>query len=136
MYTRQTFTKTERLCNKRLIDKLFVKGKSFFNYPFKVVYCRVESGDRFSGGYPAKILVSVSKRNIKKAVNRNHIKRLIRVSYRRNKYLLYNALDQEGLKITIGLIFTGKQVLSYNEIEKKIIQAIHRLIQDLNIHNK
>jgi ribonuclease P protein component len=136
MYTRQTFTKTEKLCSKMLTDKLFKKGKSFFIYPFKVIYRVVDDNDKFTGSYPAKILVSVSKRNFKRAVDRNHIKRLVRESYRKNKGLLYETLDRKEVKITIGIIFTGKQSPTYAEIEKKIIQVIHRLILDFKKHEK
>ncbi len=136
MYSRQTFTKTEKLCNKRLIDRLFTKGKSFFHYPFKVIWCQVEDSDKFRGAHPAKVLISVSKRNFKRAVDRNKIKRLLRESYRRNKALLYKALDKRGQKLTIGIIFTAKAAPTYDEMEKKIIQAIHRLILELNDHKK
>ncbi len=136
MHSRQTFTKTERLCNKRLIDKLFNKGKPFFQYPFKVIYCQVENTDNFKGVHPAKVFISVSKRTFKRAVDRNRIKRLIRESYRRNKALLYEALDKRGQKLTIGIIFTGKAAPTYDELGGGIIQAIHRLIVELKDHKK
>lgn len=136
MYTRQTFTKTEKLCNKKLIDKLFSKGGSFFNFPFKVVYCKVADTDKFTGPYPAKALITIPKRNFKKAVDRNRIKRLLRESYRKNKSILYEELDSQALKITVAFIFTSKKSPSFDEIEKKIIQAIHRLILDLKEHKK
>lgn len=136
MYSRETFTKTERLCNKKLIDKLFGRGKSFFNYPFKVIFYRVDATDKFTGTYPVKVLISVSKRNFKKAVDRNRIKRLVREGYRKNKALLYEGLDKSGSKLAIGLIFTGKTKPSYQEVEKKIILVIHRLLLDLKEHKK
>jgi len=136
MYSRQTFTKTERLCNKKLIDKLFTKGNSFFQYPFKVIYCEMDAADKFTGTYPVKVLISVSKRNFKKAVDRNRIKRLLRESYRRNKALLYETLDEMQQKLTVGIIFTGKTIPPHDEVEKKIIQVIHRLMLELNEHKK
>jgi ribonuclease P protein component len=136
MYSRQTFAKTERLCNKKLIDKLFSRGKSFFHYPFKVIFYQVDATDKYSGSYPAKVLVSVSKRNFKKAVDRNRIKRLIREGYRKNKTLLYEGLGKNAVKLAIGIIFTGKAMPSAREVEKKIIQAIHRLVLEFREHKK
>ena len=136
MYTRQTFAKVERLCNKSLIDKLFTRGRSFFQYPFKVVFVHVDANDKFSGEYPAKVLISVSKRHFKKAVDRNRIKRLVRESYRKNKVLLYNELEKSDLKLTIGILFTGKTIPTYHETEKKIINIIHRLILELKVNRK
>jgi ribonuclease P protein component len=134
MYTRQTFTKTERLCNKKLIDKLFSKGKSFFHHPFKMVYCKVSATDKFTGPFPVKVIISIPKRNFKKAVDRNRIKRLVKESYRRNKALLYNELDKHDKKLTVGIIYTDKHMPTFDLIEKKIIQVIHRLILNLKDH--
>ena len=92
--------------------------------------------DKFTGPYPAKALITIPKRNFKKAVDRNRIKRLVRESYRKNKALLYEELDSQALKITVAFIFTSKKSPSFDEIEKKIIQAIHRLILDLKEQQK
>ena len=131
MHTKQTFTKAEKLCNKKLIEKLFTKGKSFFHYPFKVVYFVVGASDAFSGNYPAKVLFTASKRHFKKAVDRNRIKRLVRESYRKNKARLYDELNGKGMKLVIGIIYTGRELPSYSETEKKIITIIHRLTVEL-----
>jgi len=136
MHTPQTFTKVERLCNKSLIDKLFTRGRSFFHYPFKVVFRYADANDKFSGTYPAKVLISISKRHFKRAVERNRIKRLVRESYRINKALLYKELEKRELKLTIGILFTGKAVPTYHETEKKIIEVIHRLILELKQEKK
>ncbi len=132
MCTKQTFSKAEKLCNKKLIDKLFTRGASFFNYPFKVIYFYAEANDSFTANYPAKILFTTSKKRFKKAVDRNRIKRLLRESYRKNKSPLYEALDKKGLKLAIGLIYNSKELPLYSEVEKKIIAIIHRLTLEIN----
>ncbi len=131
MHTRQTFTKAEKLCNKNLIGKLFTKGKSFFHYPFKVVYFVVGATDSYSGNYPVKVLFTASKRHFKKAVDRNRIKRLVREGYRKNKARLYDELNETDVKLVIGIIYTGRELPTYCETEKKIITIIHRLTVEL-----
>jgi ribonuclease P protein component len=79
------------------------------------------------GDYPAQILISVSKRNFKQAVERNRIKRLIRESYRKNKEKLYHQRADRQQQLLIGLIYTAKTILSYAEIESKIILILQRL---------
>ena len=77
----QTFRKNERLCRKTSIDELFSKGQSFFVYPFKISWIIAQEDE----GSPAQVLISVPKRNFKKAVKRNQIKRLIREVYRKER---------------------------------------------------
>lgn len=71
---RQTFRKTERLCNNRVIAELFETGKQFFTPYFRVLW-DTDTGARKS---PAQIVVSIPKREIRKAVKRNLIRRRIR----------------------------------------------------------
>ncbi len=120
----QKFGKDERLHSKKLIEKLFKEGKSFFKYPFKIVYLETEPFNTA----PVAVLVSVSKKRFKRAVERNRIKRLIREAYRKNKYILYESGKLNFQKsLLIGLIYTGKTIIPYNEIEKKIILILRQL---------
>ena len=61
-----TFKKAERLCSKKIIDKLFTEGKSIFIHPVKMVYLETSLQTNF----PAQVVFTVPKRNIKKAVQR------------------------------------------------------------------
>ncbi len=125
---RQTFKKEERLFEKKLIDRLFKEGNNFFQFPFKVVYLRLDE----PAVYLAKILISVPKRNFKRAVDRNRIKRLVREAYRRNKFIL-NTTEKNEYKskiYVIGFIYTARQLISFSEIERKIIIALQQLKQE------
>jgi ribonuclease P protein component len=120
---KQTFTKAERLSSRKLIDLLFSSEQSFFQYPFKVLFHEVEIEHKF----PVLVLVSVSKRNFKNAVDRNRIKRLVREAYRKNKEIIYKERKSQKSLLLLGLIFTGKTIPEYAEIEQKIILILHRL---------
>jgi ribonuclease P protein component len=125
MLLNRTFRKGERLHGKKLIDRLFKEGGSFFIHPFKVVYLM----DGVKEKYPVQVLVSVSKRNIRKATDRNKLKRLIREAYRLNKEELYRQLKDKDGQLIIGLIYTGRTILSFTQIESKIILILQRLIE-------
>ncbi len=122
----QTFKKEERLCNKSAIDQLFKKGKHFFVHPFKVIWLESDQDST----YPAQIMISVSKRNFKKAVDRNYIKRIIRETYRKNKQFLYETLETKHKKLTFTLIYTAKEVIAYDELDRRMIQLLNQLISE------
>ena len=122
---RQTFTKSERLHSRKLIGELFKGGNTFFKFPFKVIWLHKE----MDGDAGVQMLVSVSKRNFKKAVDRNKVKRLVREAYRKQKYRLYESESLTDKQLLIGLIYTGKAILEYAEIERKIILILQRLIE-------
>jgi ribonuclease P protein component len=68
----------------------------------------------------------VPKRNFKKAVDRNKIKRRLRESYRSNKMLL-NVGENKINSYFIAYIYVGKQILPYKEIEDKLKSSLGRL---------
>jgi len=119
-----TFTKEERLCNKKLIDELFHNGSSFLCYPFKVSWLVVNEPLQF----PAQVLFSVSKKRFKRAVDRNLIKRRIREAYRLYKQqYLYSGLQETEKKIVFSVGFIGKEISSYELIDKKMLKALNEL---------
>jgi ribonuclease P protein component len=126
-----TFKKNERLCRRSLIGKLFDKGVSFFEFPFKIIYLHLDARDSLPAEIPAQVLFIVPKRNHKKAVARNRIKRLMREAYRHNKADLYTALQSENKQLMLVFIYTNREMPQYRQAERKIKQAIHRLIHDI-----
>ena len=120
-----TLIKKERLSSKKLIDQLFTEGKTFFSYPFKVFYLFKETEEEF----PVQVLITVSKKNFKKAVDRNKIKRLVREGYRKNKLLLHDYLNEKNKSVLLGLVYVGETILLSQEIEQKLILILQRLIE-------
>lgn len=126
----QTFNKSERLCNKKIIEHLYKQGNSFIEYPFKVIWLNV----LLPSSNTVQLLINVSTRKYKKAVDRNYIKRLIRESYRRNKNDFCSNISKNNIPLTFALTYISKSILSYQEIENKIILILQHL-QKLNEKN-
>ena len=82
---RQTFGKAERLKSKKLIEELFSSGKWLSEDPVRVVY----KVTRLNADGPLQAGVSVPKSVMKRAVDRNRFKRMMREAYRKNKKELY-----------------------------------------------
>lgn len=115
------FTKKERINSLLRIDLLFKLGTSFFVFPLRIV---VNATPSASGG-GVSILISVSKRSQKKAVNRNRVKRLIREAYRTQKSSITQYAIQNNIDIDIALIFTQKSIPDYSTMVHKIGNALH-----------
>ena len=119
-----TFPKEEHLCRKKLIEELFSKQSSSFGvYPLRIVWIKAA----VPTSAPPQVLISVSKRTFKRAVDRNRIKRLIREAYRLNKYRLTEQPNGHEIAL-LGIIFTGKEKSPLTLVEKKLISAFHRLL--------
>jgi ribonuclease P protein component len=123
-----SFRKDEILRKKKLIDRLFAEGTSFFIYPYKVIWlpAPVESP------FPAQILIAVTKRAFRHAVDRNRIKRQTREIYRINKHELYEHLDKKNSQAAIAMIYTANIHLSSEELETKIKAIFKRLINEFD----
>ncbi|WP_207436285.1 ribonuclease P protein component [Sabulibacter ruber] len=117
------FPKEERLRSKKLIDQLFREGSSFNLYPLRFVALHVpEPSD-----VPVQVLVSVSKRNFKKAVDRNRIKRQMREAYRLHKHVIPQQNTLGGTWY-IGVLYIGKEKNPFKIICKKLNSGLERLV--------
>jgi len=112
-----TFRKEERLSREKLIQELFDKGSSFYLFPFKVFV--MPNPDQ---AYPVhQVMISVSKRNFKRAADRNLLKRRIREAYRLNKVLL-----PAQNKLLIAYIYSVKDILPSGQIHDRLLKTFKR----------
>lgn len=118
-----TFPVGERLKSKKLIGELFQKGSSFSFYPYRILY-RVQPEEVAA---PRQLLISIPRRRFKRAVDRNYLKRLIREVWRQRK----GTLRQNGLPITVAIIYIGKDKMPYRELDDKLKAALKRLSKQL-----
>ena len=120
-----TYPKNERLKSKTTIGLLFSEGKSVSKYPLRLVYRQAEADSEEK----IKIGVSVSKKYFKRAVDRNYFKRVLRETYRLNKHLLWENVQQP---YSLIFFYQTKDKLSYQEINTKTIQLFDKFIQQIN----
>ncbi|MDO4211461.1 MAG: ribonuclease P protein component [Bacteroidales bacterium] len=103
------FPKPEHLTLQRDIDALFAGGShSAVAFPVRAVWREVE----WDGHGPrVKVLVSVSKRKFKHAVDRNRAKRQMREAYRLNKHILSFNQPADALRAPLRGVLGGPSSL-------------------------
>jgi len=74
-----------------------------------------------------KVGVSVSKRNFKKATDRNRIKRQLREAYRTQKHALAQVLHQQGMAMEVFFIYTHKTLPQFAALQATMDACLARL---------
>lgn len=120
---RYFFKKQDKLKSRKTIELLFSKGKSFSNFPFKVIWLPENNEAVLQAG------VGVSSKYFKKATDRNRIKRLIREAYRLQKKVLQDHLEEKNNKLSVFILYVGKELPEYGIIFEKIGIILKRLIK-------
>ena len=116
--------KRERLRGKRDFANLFEKGHSFLQTPYKVIWIKVAE----EGLCSCRFAVSVPKRNFKRAVKRNLLKRRTREAFRTNKQIL-NAAITDGGQVQMTVIYTHDKQLPSTDLEEAMIKILQHIAQ-------
>jgi ribonuclease P protein component len=118
-----TFSADERIKSKKLLEKLYQEGEQLTNYPYRLKFLKL----KFEHGANVQIVISVPKRNVKKAVGRNRIKRQMKEAYRLNKADLLSQFKGKEKGLALFLIYTGKENQPYSLIESKLVGLLDKL---------
>lgn len=122
---RHTLHKTERLKSKKYIKELFDKGSSFYSYPVKLFFYPAKNEDS------SQLLVTVPKRKIRRAVDRNKIKRRIREAYRLNK-----PVDKNLKSYYFAIVYLSDKIEDYSLIESKLKKLFARFAHETSAKNE
>ncbi len=123
------FTKAERICSKREVDELFRTGKFSSQGILKFRMLEVDSSD-----WPkAKFLVIVPKRSVKKAVDRNKVKRRLREVIRLNKNEMVQQYQSHSNKrVLLAVLYMGQGIPQYHLLEKSFKDWIEKQWPQIN----
>ncbi len=126
--TSQSFTKRERLKSRKLIGLLFEKGQSFYCFPFRVLALKLPQGEM-----PVQFGIAVPKKKIRKAVQRNLLKRRSREAFRRNKQEFYQDLNEQNKQLkqlAFVCVFAQEKMIDYVSIEQGMCAVFKTLIAE------
>jgi ribonuclease P protein component len=118
--------KSERLKSRKQIDALFETGKKITQFPLRLLYMSEPGKSSVRAGF------TVSSKIFPRAVDRNRIKRLSRESYRTQKKELENLITKTQTGLSLFLIYTGREIISYEEISVVMKQILNKLTRVLH----
>jgi ribonuclease P protein component len=129
MTNQYAFGRSERLSGRNSVETLFSAGKSFNLNPFKIFFTVVETGRPLE----VRILVAVSKKKFRNAVDRNRVKRKIREAYRLNKSHLLNNVSNQTSILNIGFVYVAvEKDPSFAMMQKAMITCLDKVARLVN----
>lgn len=118
----ERFGKQDKLKSKKLIEDLFIQGKSVKKFPLKLVYLPLNQSEEIQ----LKTGVSVPKKLVKTAPKRNRIKRLMREVFRKNKYLVTNEITGT---YAFMFIYISRDLTDYETLNKTMIKLLQNFVE-------
>ena len=118
----ERFTKGERIVSQKLIDELFTSGQghSLVAFPLRAVYmARPQAA-------VTQVLVSVPKRQLHHAVDRNRVKRQLREAYRHHRILL-----PADRPLAIAFVWQSQQILPSDQVDSRMHNLLKRIAKSL-----
>ncbi|MGC6423073.1 MAG: ribonuclease P protein component [Flavobacteriaceae bacterium] len=108
--------KIHRLKGRDRIQELFTYGKVVSSFPLHARYLqKKEEGI-------CRLGVSVPKKNLPRAVDRNRVKRQLWALVQKNNVLFYNLIKEN--KTSVMLVYCNKTVIKNNLLEKHLIDLL------------
>lgn len=123
-----TFPRSERLKSKKILERTFAEGEKVKAWPLVVRRLKTELPEEVT----CQVMVSVSKRLFKRAVDRNRIKRLLRENWRLQKNALVQSWATDETQNAVVFIYMGKEMPTFEIIEKAMGVAVDKMISKSN----
>lgn len=117
------FPKAEHLTSRREIEALFSKGSmAAYKFPLRAIF-HISNSE----SVPVKVLISVSKRHFKHAVDRNRAKRQIREAYRLHKQVLWDTACAQGISLHIAFLWTANMPMDSDKVTRSVISLLETI---------
>jgi len=128
-----TLGSNERIKSRKQLETLFAGGnsRSIVAYPVRLVYM---TQDSYKSSPELMVMVSVSKRHFKHAVDRNRVKRQLREAYRLNKGILAPTAERlENKTLSMAFIWLADELMPTKRVEKSVTGLLERLNEKMTV---
>ena len=129
-----TFCKVERMTSLKEVERLFERGRnsSVQAWPLRAVFrCPegsfIPKSDCAAATPPAKVLISVAKKRLRHAVDRNRAKRQIREAYRLHKQFLTDTLADRHKAMNIAFIWLANEPMPTDAVFKAMEHIVNTI---------
>ena len=122
---RNTFPLKEHLKSKSAIEQVYASGVSVTSFPLRAIF--IEQPHEVQDP-TAAILINVSKKRFRHAVDRNLVKRRIREAYRTSKHQFVETLEKSGKKMAVAIIYIDNKHNSTAFIRKKMTKLLESIL--------
>jgi ribonuclease P protein component len=121
-------SRSEILRGRKEFEHLFTSGKRFYEAPFKVIY---KIKPIIPGQSINRVAVTVPKKAVRLAHDRNRIKRQCRECIRLERHILIERLEDKSMSLDFFIIYTASDHPDFNFISDKIILILQRLLNQV-----
>ena len=122
---RNTFPLKEHLKSKNVIEQIYANGTSVTVYPLRASFIEQTQEEQEP---TAAILINVSKKRFRHAVDRNLVKRRIREAYRTSKHPFVEALEKNGKKMAVAILYIDSKHNSTEFIRKRMARLLESIL--------
>ena len=122
---RNTFPLKEHLKSKRVIEQVYANGASVTSYPLRAIFIEQPQEEQEP---TAAILINVSKKRFRHAVDRNLVKRRIREAYRTSKHPFVESLENNGKKMAVAIMYIDNKPSSTEFLKRKMEKLLDAII--------
>ena len=117
------FPKHNKLCGQLRIAQLYKEGKRFTAWPLRVTYQTTEED--------TQVLVWAPKSLFKRAVKRNHLRRLMREAFRLHQDIMTSENDCAiPSNFLIAFNYMDKEEQPFSVIEKAVCKSLRKILVD------
>lgn len=125
------FPRTHSLKQKRLFDAIFSKSNRQYAGPLMLAWKAMPLPETV----PIQIAFSVPKKRVKKAADRNKIKRRLREAYRLQNQSLHRLLIEKNIQLAMVVVLTNANNTSYEVLRDKMMLLLRSVEEQLG-HGK